>query len=287
MKMKKNRLFAIIALLLAFLLVFAGCANHEAKDDRDEGQLESTPTQDADENEDEIEYEIKEVWLCVRDTIKQWDGSGTSVYEYEYDEFGNQISMKDVAGDREWKYEYDAAGNQIRAKLPSGAVTEMTYDKEGHLLSSITTGSDGQVKMEYHYTYDKAGFVIEEVYKEYFIDFESQYVSTYNADHTERETVGYQNGEMTQKIVASLNANGDLLKSDTYDTDGTWMGGIECEYDDAGRITLERVLTPAEVQNTIYTYDENGLLISKNTDYYYGSETTYEYERFEIKVRVN
>ena len=38
--------------------------------------------------------------------------------------------------------------------------------------------------------------------------------------------------------------------------------------------------------DTIFTYDENGLLISKNVDYYYGHLIEYTYEPFEILVRV-
>lgn len=307
-----KKFFAIIALLLAFSLVFAGCASADRDDERDDEREEirdheedknddkddKDDQDDDDENKVEIVppvYENREVWLCVRATTEQWDGSGTGVKEYEYDEFGNKTSENNVTYGGGTKYEYDADGNQIRSQYflsdgSAGSVMEMTYDKEGRLLSSVSTGSDGKVSSEYSYTYDEAGFVVDEVRKQHYNNTTYHYVITYNADHTEATIQGYKNDEPSGYTEETYNRNGDLLRSDSYASDGSWSSAVECEYDDQGRLTVEWKYSSSELQadyDVIYTYDENGLLINKNVDYYYGYGTTYEYECFEIKVRVN
>ena len=159
---RKTKLFAIIALLLVFSMVFAGCAATEPNDDEDPRQ-EETQNKDEGKPEDTDKeqhpivgpvYEAKKVWLCVRSTTEQWDGSGTGVKEFEYDEFGNMISETNATYGGGTKYEYDAHGNQVRCQRISkdGAVTgvtEMTYGKDGRLLTNVSKDADGTVSSEY------------------------------------------------------------------------------------------------------------------------------------------
>lgn len=306
----RNRLLALMALLLAFSLVFAGCASSGHDNDQDDGGREETRSRDEDKNDNKDEnredddgkeepvlpvYETREVYLCVRTTTEQWDGSGTGVKEYEYDEYGNQICENNVTYGGGMKYDYDADGNQIRSQYvfddgSIGSVTEMTYDAEGRLLSSVTKNADGELNLEYSYTYDEAGFVTDEVRKQHYNDTTLHYVITYSGDHTEAAIQRYKNDELAGYTEETYDSDGNLLRSDSYLADGTWSAAVECEYDGQGRLSVEWNYSSSELQadyDVIYTYDENGLLICKNVDYYYGYGTTYEYELFEIQVRVN
>lgn len=308
-----KKLFAIIALLLAFSLVFAGCTSADPDNDRDDERDEirdhkedknndkeqdNNDKNDDDDNKVEIVppvYENREVWLCVRATTEQWDGSGTGVKEYEYDEFGNKISENNVTYGGGTTFEYDEYGNEIRSRSYLGdcafsTYTEKTYDREGKLLTVVSSGDDGTVSSEYAYTYDDAGFVVDEVRKQHYNNTTYHYVITYNAEHTEATIQSYKNDVPSGYTEETYNQNGDLLRSDSYGADGTWSSAVECEYDDQGRLSVEWKYSSSELQadyDVIYTYDENGLLINKNVDYYYGYGTTYEYELLEIKVRVN
>lgn len=318
----KNKLFAIIALLLAFSLIFAGCTGggqDDRKDDeweelhdRDEEKDNKDDGKNADKNDDQNEeqnkeeenekeepvlpvYETREIWLCVRMTREMWDGSGTSETEYEYDEFGNKVSENHVTYGGGSTFEYDEYGNVTSSRYVAptgsyGTITEMTYDASGNVLTKVSKGLDQKLSSEYTYTYDEAGFVVDEVQKQHYNNTEYHYVITYNADHTEATIQSYQNEQSIGYTNETYNQNGDLLRSDSYAADGTWKSAVACEYDTQGRISVEWHYSSSELQadyDVIYTYDENGLLVDKNVDYYYGYGDTYEYEQFEIKVRVN
>lgn len=300
-KTLKSRLFAVLALLLAFSLVFSGCESDERSIDRDDDEREEDREEDQNRNDEDTGenvipvYETQEVYLCVRASTEQWDGTGTVVTEYEYDEYGNMTQSKNANYGNHMEYAYDADGNQIRSQYFSadgtaGSVTDMTYDADGRLLSSISTDSSGELSSEYYYTYDEAGFVIEEIQKMHYSDTEYRYVITYNDDHTQGTIQSYKNDELSGYTEETYDTDGNLLKSRSYRADGSFSSGIDCAYDEQGRIAVEWKYSDSETQadyDVLYTYDENGLLIFKDVDYYYGSGTTYEYELFEIQVRVN
>lgn len=306
----KQKLFAMIALLLAFSMVFTGCSSDDRdnkRNDRDDDRVEDRDDRDEDEDDGDSErddddqsgipvYETREVWLCVRATTEQWDGSGSFTWEYTYDEYGNRIREDNVAYGSAMVYTYDENGNQITSQYittsgSAGSLTEKTYDEGGRILTSISTNSDGTVNSEYYYTYDEEGYLIEEVQQLNYGDQNVyRYVITYNADHTAATVMSYQNDELVGTTEETYDASGNLLTSRTYSVDGRFTSGVDCEYDEAGRISVEWKYSGSELQadyDVIYTYDENGLLVFKDVDYYYGSGTTYEYELMEILVRIN
>ena len=87
----------------------------------------------------------------------------------------------------------------------------------------------------------------------------------------------------------TYNAAGQVLTSSVCDANGSWKRTQTWEYDTEGRLLREGNYSRSETQAdymTIYTYDENGLLLSKNVDYYYGYLLEFTYEPFEILVRV-
>jgi hypothetical protein len=75
-----------------------------------------------------------------------------------------------------------------------------------------------------------------------------------------------------------------------YEANGKLISTCESTYDSEGRLLQEYKKSSRDTQpdyKVIYTYDENGLLKSKDADYYYGHIVEYTYEAFEILVRVN
>ena len=292
--MKRN-LLALMALVLAVSLIFVGC-------DKDQGgEGTSAPTQS--ENNETVaptesvapKYEKQTTYLCVRTTREMWDGSGTSVEEYEYDEFGNMITETNVTYGDVTTHKYDEYGNRISTRYVSpdgsyGTYTEMTYDQAGNLLTEVTTGLDRTPRSENTYVYDDAGFVVDKVCKQHYNNTVYHYVITYNADHTTGTVKTYKNDEYAGMTVETYNEKGDLLRSSNYDAEDGWKSAVSCEYDSAGRLAVEWKYSSSELQadyDVIYTYDENGLLTNVNVDYYYGYGTDYEYETLEIKVRVD
>lgn len=307
-KKLRSRLLAIIALLLSFALVFTGCEADD-KDDRDRDEREEERDRDDDDDEDDEDdedeedgedevnepvYERQTVYLCVRASTEQWDGTGTVVTEYEYDEYGNQTVSRNATYGSYTEYTYDENGNQIGsvyygADGSAGSTYEKTYDAEGRILSSASVNSEGNPGSTYLYTYDEAGYLIREEQNFHSSGSQYLYTFTYNEDHTEAYIEYYYNGELQSYSVESYDSDGNLLRADGYKPDGSWSGGMVCEYDDQGRLIVEWKYSTSETQSdyeVYYTYDENGLLVFKDVDYYYGSGTTYEYQAFEILVRV-
>lgn len=113
-------------------------------------------------------------------------GMVTEVYEYRYDEQGNEVYYREAYDDREYVsthvyddqgrllkhevtddgepystyvYTYDEAGNQLTYEYFTGATTwgreSFTYDEQGHLLTHTKMGEYGW--SNYTYTYDEAG----------------------------------------------------------------------------------------------------------------------------------
>ena len=290
-----KRIMVLIALMLTFSLLFAGCD----KDQSGNNSIEATQnnTEDTVSGTEDVlpVYETKKVSLCVRTTREMWDGSSISVEEYEYDEFGNMIAENNVTYGDTTTHQYDDNGNLISTKYVApgnsyGTLTQMTYNEKGNLLTKTTTLLDRTPRTECTYTYDEAGFLVDEVCTQHYDDTVYHYVTTYNEDHTEATVMIYKNNAPDGKTVETYNADGNLLRSDSYDAQGNWTKAVSCEYDSAGRLTVEWNYSESELQadyDVIYTYDENGLLTNVNVDYYYGYGTDYEYETFEIKVRVN
>ena len=292
--MKKTvKLFALLA---ALILLLYGCGGDNGQEETkvETETPEATQTQPipTETTEPEPVYELQTVYLCVEEYLRNNEG-GSSRTGYTYDEYGRKLTRFKIESDgsQGWvtEYIYDDNGNNIESRSDT-SVDVMTYDEAGRLLSKVTHYGE-KLGNEYHYEYDDAGFVIAETrIQRYSSEITYTYAMTYNADHTEVKIDQFMNGEPNGTTVESYNEAGQVLSSYDYDNNGNWKHGWTWEYDDEGRLLKEWRYSSSETQAdypVIYTYDENGLLISKEADYYYGSVTEYTYEPFEILVRVN
>ena len=297
----KNGFTRVVALILSLLLLFAlaGCSkDNSKKKDREENRNDfSDVLQDITEPEESTEpepvYETQTVYLCVQEKLHNYNEDGDFLKGYTYDEYGRvteYFQIKDD-GSRGWvnTYSYDENGYNTQINTGNGLYT-MTYDEEGRMLSKVYAYK-GEVKSETYYTYDGNGYVTEEkCIERYDEEVTYTYEINYNDDYSEAIISQYKSGEPNGTTYETYNAAGQVLTSEVYDPDGNWRSGQTYSYDDAGNLLQQGNYTSVETQAdyiTYYTYDEKGLLISKDVDYYYGYLLTYTYEPFEILVRVN
>lgn len=307
MKSKFTRAIALI-LSLMLLFVLAGCSKEESgrkdrdKDD-DDGKTDISqilnPDKDQDESaepeastEPEPVYEKQTVYLCVREYLQNNEG-GDFLKGYTYDEYGRvtEYYLINEDGSRGWvnEYSYDEDGNNTEIRTGS-SVTVMSYDENGRMTSKLYYYKD-ECTTETYYEYDALGHpTLETRIERYDEEITYTYELFYNEDYTEAMINQYKNGEPNGTTYETYNAAGQVLKSEVYDAEGNWKSTLTYEYDGAGKLLREGSYTRSETQAdymTIYTYDDMGLLISKNVDYYYGYLLEYTYEPFEILVRVN
>lgn len=283
-----KKLLVLLALCLCMTVLFCGCGDTgSAEQTTAAPALQETQPVTEEPTEAGPVYELQTVYLCVQEDMKNYEG-GSNRKGYTYDEYGRvkEYFMLNSDGSYAWvtEYIYDEQGNNIEMRT-GDSVTVMTYDETGRLTSKLSS------YMEYYYVYDEMGFVIEETRIERFSDEVTySFTMSYNADHTEATIDQFKNGEPNGQTIETYNAAGQVLTSNTYDPNGNWKHGQAWEYDEEGKLLKECTYSCSETQadyETIYTYDEKGLLLSKNVDYYYGYLLEYTYEPFEILVRVN
>lgn len=94
------------------------------------------------------------------------DGSINYSYEYEYDEFGNQISWSNGVYRSEW--EYDTAGNRILENHYSGSSRDSQrsyeYDSGGNLIKVTGYNTLGNIFAWWEYEYDASGNCIRHIW---------------------------------------------------------------------------------------------------------------------------
>ena len=296
-------LLLILSLMLLFVL--AGCTKDDSPEkDREENDrhVSDILNQDKDpedsaepdeSTEPEPVYEKQTVYLCVQERMHNYNEDGDFLKGYTYDEYGRvteYFQIKDD-GSRGWEnaYSYDENGNNTEINTGNGLYT-MTYDDEGRMLSKVYAYK-GEVRSETYYTYDENGYVVaEKCIERYSEEVTYTYEINYNDDYSEAIISQYKNGEPNGTTYETYNAAGQVLTSEVYDTADNWKSGQTYSYDDAGNLLQQGSYSSSETQadyTTYYTYDDKGLLISKDVDYYYGYLLEYTYEPFEILVRVN
>ena len=291
--MKKCNNFMLMALCLCMTILLCACGQ-DKKSENFFDKIQETQTQPMTEPATEPlpVYEKQTVYLCVEEYLQNYEG-GDFLKGYTYDEYGRKTEYFGINADgtRSWvtEYSYDESGNLIEERT-GNSVTVMTYDEEGRVLSKVSYYKD-EKNNETYYEYDEQGYVIAETRIErYSEEITYTFAVTYNEDHTEATIEQFKNGEPNGITEETYNAAGQVLRSTVHDANGSWKHSQTWEYDAEGKLLQEGNYSSSETQAdymTIYTYDENGLLLSKNVDYYYGYLLEFTYEPFEILVRVN
>lgn len=294
--MKKYHRIIMAACIFGLVAVLCGCGGN-AETAETTMPVQSTQLQEPTEPpttvpvETEPVYELQTVYLCVEEYLQNYEG-GNFRKGYTYDEYGRVTEYFQIQDDgtRGWvtEYSYDENGNMIEERT-GDSVNVMTYDEVGHLLSKISYYKEEQ-RNENHFEYDEQGYVVAETRIErYSQETTYTFTMTYNEDHTEATIEQFKNGEPNGVTTETYNAAGQVLTSTVHDANGNWKRTQTWSYDDEGNLLQEGNYTRSETQAdymTIYTYDENGLLLSKNVDYYYGYLLEFTYEPFEILVRM-
>lgn len=171
-------------------------------------------------------------------------------FEYQYDNFGNQIFSKEKNVEEKkmlsWdEWEYDAAGNMLKhfeydgvGDLDNGE--QFKYDINGNLTEKKKYGYEGSVYDWYGYEYDEQNREIKEI--------------TYNED-----------GSIYKRIEKEYDEQGNLVK--VTEADGQKIIAIdEYQYNENGKNTKHYRFIPSNEQQYLikeWIYDEQGRLLEE------------------------
>lgn len=288
-----------VTLMLCIALLACGCGGKK-DDPADEtsggslGDLFTEPTETTEETEPAPVYEKQTVYLCTMQTQTLHENDAVSVRYNSYDEYGRMteswVELPDGTKGTVTSYTYDESGNCILETYGASSRYERTYDEEGRILSQLYYYGD-ECSSEHHYTYNKDGYLIERTeITRYSEEKTYTYKVTYSPDYSSAVIDSYLDGEKIGHTEETYNADGQLTYYKNFASDGKWTSSSKIKYDGNGNKILEEREFSRDTQadyDVIYTYDENGLLISMDAAYYYGQIVEYTYEAFEILVRVN
>ena len=291
--MKKMIRFVVLMLCIALLTCGCGGKKDDTPDETKGGSLTDLITEPAQTTEPEPVYEKQTVYLCTMEIQTLHENDSVSVRCNSYDEYGRKteswIDLPDGTRGSVSTFTYSESGNRMMETTQYGYY-DRTYDEAGRILRQLYFSGDECVS-EYYYTYNEDGYLIERTETTRYSEEKTYtYKVTYTPDYSGAVIDSYLNGEKVGYTEETYNADGQVSSYTNYDAEGNWTSGCECTYDSEGRLLQEYKKSSRDTQpnyKVIYTYDENGLLKSKDADYYYGHIVEYTYEAFEILVRVN
>ena len=291
--MKKMIRFVVLMLCIALLTCGCGGKKDDTPDETKGGSLSDLITEPAQTTEPEPVYEKQTVYLCTMEIQTLHENNAVSVRCNSYDEYGRKteswIDLPDGTRGSVSTFTYSESGNRMMETTQYGYY-DRTYDEAGRILRQLYFSGDECVS-EYYYTYNEDGYLIERTETTRYSEEKTYtYKVTYTPDYSGAVIDSYLNGEKVGYTEETYNADGQVSSYTNYDAEGNWTSGCECTYDSEGRLLQEYKKSSRDTQpnyKVIYTYDENGLLKSKDADYYYGHIVEYTYEAFEILVRVN
>lgn len=291
--MKKMIRFVVLMLCIALLTCGCGGKKDDTPDETKGGSLSDLITEPAQTTEPEPVYEKQTVYLCTMEIQTLHENDSVSVRCNSYDEYGRKteswIDLPDGTRGSVSTFTYSESGNRMMETTQYGYY-DRTYDEAGRILRQLYFSGDECVS-EYYYTYNEDGYLIERTETTRYSEEKTYtYKVTYTPDYSGAVIDSYLNGEKVGYTEETYNADGQVSSYTNYDAEGNWTSGCECTYDSEGRLLQEYKKSSRDTQpnyKVIYTYDENGLLKSKDADYYYGHIVEYTYEAFEILVRVN
>ncbi len=182
-------------------------------------------------------------------------------------QFPNGSSMRTV-------YQLDEAGRVCGYTLyyngseEADTTVTYTFDDHGyHILE--TTVSDGVTQEEEtRNTYDEAGRRIRAESDGSVMEY--TYEDGVLATLTQTQDLGAVNGTWT--IVTRYNANGEIISSETTDSDGSVPSSVTQTFDENGRLVKAvQVQYGAEKTETVPEYDAQGRM-ARSTQTYYNAD---------------
>ncbi|TWH78104.1 RHS repeat-associated core domain-containing protein [Sedimentibacter saalensis] len=221
------------------------------------------------------------------------------VVEYNYDETGNQTSVKypdnttaaktyDLLGNlksvtetdgRTTRYTYDGMNRISKMEYPHGWVEDYQYDSVGQLLNVTDTDpSNNDMKQQKHaYTYDDCGNMTYEYMRGNGIG-EATVENTYTYDALHRVTSAHENygnktrtyqydslGNLTYETELgnkSIDYKFNNLNQITKKSEDSWNTQSDFTYDRRGNLIQETYTKNSKISVTgEYTYDETNKMV--------------------------
>ena len=253
------------------------------------------------ENDSEYTYELKEE--DGNDVLSKYDSEGYLVEETVY--YGHSLHIyKDSSffmGKLNSEVTYNNNGDVLASKGPYGDLNSYEYDESGKLIKGIEYGLGYDT-----YSYDESGLLVEKA--SYMDSGELVYTEVYEYDAKERlikRTESYTNDTGSTVATYSYDDNGYLIEEVTdyegeiyrevyvrddrgrelefYDYAGTEdIFHVIREFDSHDNVVLESYYDMGSKRGDakyVYTYDDDGTVVKKET--FYDGELlyteTYEY----------
>ncbi len=254
-----------------------------------------------DEENLNLEVDIIRVAYCynAKNFLSEIETPST-VYQFEYDEFGNQTVVKIDATNEEdniilASYEYYESNRFIhKIVYGNGLTVEYVYNSLDYISEIWYTYSDGTRELAYSYEYTKYGQLSE------YVDHRKKVATAYTYDNIRRLTgiVEYSTDDMAQdfkaRVIYGTNYEISLLfyyvdylmvsdNETTRDYSEIWYS---YNYNTDGSMESEFLHADGGLRGTIkYQYDEYDRLSSVNMSEYFNSGTftnnvAYEYRTY-------
>ncbi|MCD8361529.1 MAG: sigma-70 family RNA polymerase sigma factor [Lachnospiraceae bacterium] len=259
----------------------------EALTEETEAGLAETDLTDAENMEEEAE-EISEeaesqetthpAYLVTRELYTGYYKGWSTEYtiDYYYDENGWLIQKTTVGTEQDPYEEVAEVSNR----------TEYSYDANGNLLSEIEYDSAGQTNYSYTWEYDADGNQITEVYMMYYSgDFLLSDTAEYSYDENGNRIAEYNTqkdssySETSSHCTYEYDSYGNIIKQNYYGETRSSTVEYLYTYDENGNILSKETVDGEETSTRSYTYDENGLLLSETEELYGETELiTYTYD---------
>lgn len=276
--MKKPRLFALTAALLAMLMVITACGKKQ------EAIPETTIAA-------EEPAKTRSVVEILTSEVFTGEMSVDVKTQYIYDEQGLMKAVVSWFNGEESSravIENDHMGEVIRQTSVSNGVTtvtesENTYDEAGNLIKKVdTVSSDGNVTdiREYHYNADHQHTHVKfSILGENPVTITTRYeydsLGNQTAEH--QETNGISSSVLTEYEYDDQNR---ISKATKTNGNGAVTGYTEYTYESDGhRILNDYLPDGTPLSKIVYTYDENGQTVQRETWYadVLSQRTTYTY----------
>ena len=204
---------------------------------------------------------------------REWiHGDRTLAEHYYYDVQGSLTDIVDAAANR-WAYHYDSLGNKLYDRDPSHGIRSFRYDDEGRLKTA--TDARGQTVTYYYDAISRTTY-----------EDTATGGTVYRYDEDAGVHAGFANvGQNTTVCRPKPGLCNDQESCEavcaTGDADAmAWF--IYKDYDEEGRLVLERRFVHGQEYKFVNTYSPDGLILS-NT-YPDGDKIVFEYDARSIST---
>lgn len=250
MKRKILALITCTSIAVMALSACGGTANETSTDNvQEEAQTVASEgiTEETSTVEETTTEAVETVYLLSKITFYDENDDVESIFEYEYDDAGNELS----------RIIYEADGTK-----QSESVNE--YDSNGNLIKTFDILEDGTKELQEEKEYYEDGTIKKETSYEYGIE---SWISEYDQNGNETYslmTFFDDDGNVDDKIEYEYDS-GKVIKTTFYLSDGSISSFYEYEYDSNGNEISEVVYDPDGNMkyNHTHEYDNNNVCIKE------------------------